>query len=44
MNGLTKTHQNQTPKNLLQIQPDNQNPRAHLRKSSAIAPAPPTSW
>lgn len=53
MNGLTKQNQyiNKTKQNkwtktlhLLQIQPTNQNPRAHLRKSSAIAPAPPTSW
>lgn len=34
----------QTKKNLHKIRPTNQNPRAHLRKSSAIAPAPPTSW
>lgn len=41
MNGLTK----QTKiLHLHKIQPTNQNPRAHLRKSSAIAPAPPTSW
>lgn len=26
------------------IQPTNQNPQAHRKKSSAIAPAPPPSW
>lgn len=41
MNGLTKQKKTCT---CINIQPTNQNPRAHLRKSSAIAPAPPTSW
>lgn len=36
--------QTKKKKNLHKLQPTKQNPRAHLRMSGAIAPAPPTSW